>query len=109
MQLPEINPASAWAKLAEAVRDGLDASWVRITLAGSDDTLAPPPVVAGEPAGDGPFTIRVAAQNADGGSVTATPLVWAPVTAVAMGADGNPVLTLPGIGQVSTTAVRKIG
>lgn len=63
----------------------------------------------GEPAGDGPFKIRVAAQNATGGSVTAKPLVWAPVTAVAMGADGNPVLTLPGIGQVSTTAVRKIG
>jgi flagellar basal-body rod modification protein FlgD len=31
------------------------------------------------------------------------------VTAVAMGSDGNPVLTLPGIGQVSTTAVRQIG
>ncbi len=39
----------------------------------------------GEAAGDGPFTIRVAARNADGGAVTATPLVWAPVTAVAMG------------------------
>lgn len=63
----------------------------------------------GEDAGDGPFKIRVAAQNADGGAVTAKPLVWAPVTAVAMGSDGNPVLTLPGIGQVSTTAVRKIG
>ncbi|HEY0624255.1 flagellar hook assembly protein FlgD [Sphingomonas sp.] len=63
----------------------------------------------GEDAGDGPFKIRVAAQNADGGAVTAKPLVWAPVTAVGMGSDGNPVLTLPGIGQVSTTAVRKIG
>lgn len=63
----------------------------------------------GEDAGDGPFTIRVAAQNADGGGVSAKPLVWAPVTAVAMGKDGNAVLTLPGIGQVSTTAVRKIG
>jgi flagellar basal-body rod modification protein FlgD len=63
----------------------------------------------GEPAGDGPFTIRVAAQNADGDAVTARPLVWAPVTAVAMGSDGNPVLTLPGLGQVSTTAIRKIG
>ncbi|APR51576.1 flagellar hook capping protein [Sphingomonas koreensis] len=63
----------------------------------------------GEKAGDGPFKIRVAAQNADGGAVSAKPLVWAPVTAVAMGSDGNPVLTLPGIGQVSTTAVRKIG
>lgn len=63
----------------------------------------------GEDAGTGPFTIRVAAQNANGGAVSARPLVWAPVTAVAMGSDGNPVLTLPGIGQVSTTAVRKIG
>ncbi|HEV7287403.1 flagellar hook assembly protein FlgD [Sphingomonas sp.] len=63
----------------------------------------------GEPAGDGPFTIRVAARNANGGTVAAQPLVWAPVTAVAMGSDGNPVLTLPGIGQVSTTAVRQIG
>lgn len=63
----------------------------------------------GEPAGDGPFTIRVAARSANGDAVTAKSLVWAPVTAVAMGSDGNPVLTLPGIGQVSTTAVRQIG
>jgi flagellar basal-body rod modification protein FlgD len=63
----------------------------------------------GEPAGTGPFTIRVAARNADGDTVSAKPLVWAPVTSVAMGSDGNPMLTLPGIGQVSTTAIRKIG
>lgn len=63
----------------------------------------------GEPAGDGPFTIRVAARDAEGAAVTAKPLVWAPVTSVAMGSDGNPVLTLPGIGQVSTTAIRQIG
>lgn len=63
----------------------------------------------GEPAGDGPFTIRVAARDADGAAVTARPLVWAPVTSVAMGSDGNPILTLPGIGQVSTTAIRQIG
>lgn len=63
----------------------------------------------GEPAGDGPFTIRVAARSANGDAVAAQPLVWAPVTAVAMGSDGNPVLTLPGIGQVSTTAIRQIG
>lgn len=63
----------------------------------------------GEPAGDGPFTIRVAARSANGDAVAARPLVWAPVTAVAMGSDGNPVLTLPGIGQVSTTAIRQIG
>ncbi len=63
----------------------------------------------GEPAGTGPFKIRVAARNADGDAVTAKPLVWSPVTAVAMGSDGNPVLTLAGLGQVSTTAIRKIG
>jgi flagellar basal-body rod modification protein FlgD len=63
----------------------------------------------GEPAGTGPVTIRVAAQTASGGAVTAKSLVWAPVTSGAMGADGNPQLTLPGIGQVSTTAIRKIG
>ena len=36
-------------------------------------------------------------------------LVWAPVTSVTMGSDGNPILTLPGVGQVPITAVRKIG
>lgn len=63
----------------------------------------------GEPAGDGPFTLRVAARDADGAAVAAKSLVWAPVTSVAMGSDGNPILTLPGIGQVSTTAIRQIG
>ncbi len=63
----------------------------------------------GEPAGNGPFTIRVAARDANGEVVSAQPLVWAPVTSVAAGSDGNPVLTLPGIGQVSTTAIRQIG
>lgn len=64
---------------------------------------------SGDPAGAGPFTIRTAARNADGGSVTATPLVWAPVTSVTMGSDGTPLLTLPGIGQVSANSVRKVG
>jgi flagellar basal-body rod modification protein FlgD len=64
---------------------------------------------SGEPAGDGPFTIKVSARNADGGSVAARNLVWAPVASVALGADGAPILTLPGIGQVPITAVRKIG
>jgi flagellar basal-body rod modification protein FlgD len=64
---------------------------------------------SGGPAGSGPFTIRTAARNADGGSVTATPLVWAPVTSVTMGSDGTPLLTLPGIGQVSANSVRKVG
>jgi flagellar basal-body rod modification protein FlgD len=64
---------------------------------------------SGEAAGDGPFTVKVSARNADGGSVTATNLVWAPVTSVSLGSDGAPILTLPGIGQVPVTAVRKIG
>lgn len=64
---------------------------------------------AGDKAGDGPFTIKVAAQTGDGKPVAATPLVWAPVTSVALGADGTPILTLPGLGQVPVTAVRKIG
>ncbi|MES2986741.1 MAG: flagellar hook assembly protein FlgD [Pseudomonadota bacterium] len=63
----------------------------------------------GEAAGEGPFTIKVGARSAAGTPVTATPLVWAPVTSVALGSDGTPVLTLPGLGQVPITAVRKIG
>jgi flagellar basal-body rod modification protein FlgD len=64
---------------------------------------------SGEPAGDGPFQIKVGARNASGGAVVATPLVWAPVTSVSLGSDGSPVLTLPGLGQVPVSAVRKIG
>ncbi len=64
---------------------------------------------AGEAAGDGPFTVKVSARDANGAAVTARNLVWAPVTSVTIGSDGNPILTLPGIGQVPITAVRKIG
>lgn len=64
---------------------------------------------SGDAAGDGPFKITVSARNSDGGSVTATPLVWAPVTSVTTGSDGTPVLTLPGLGQVSASSVRKVG
>ena len=64
----------------------------------------PDTVTAGQPASNG-----TAARNADGGSVTATSLVWSPVTSVTMGSDGTPLLTLPGIGQVSTNTVRKVG
>lgn len=63
---------------------------------------------SGEPAGDGPFTITAVARNSAGGIVSTTPLVWAPVTTVAI-ADGEPVLTLPGLGQVPASAVRAIG
>ncbi|HEX8300343.1 flagellar hook assembly protein FlgD [Sphingomonas sp.] len=64
---------------------------------------------SGEPAGNGPFTIRVGAQNAEGKAVAAAPLVWAPVTSVSLGADGAPILTLPGLGQIPVSAVRKVG
>ncbi|MES2441660.1 MAG: flagellar hook assembly protein FlgD [Pseudomonadota bacterium] len=64
---------------------------------------------SGDAAGAGPFTIRASARGGDGGTVSATPLVWAPVTSVTMGSDGTPVLTLPGLGQVSANSVRKVG
>ena len=63
---------------------------------------------SGDAAGDGPFTVKVTARNADG-NVKATPLVWAPVSTVSMGADGKPALTLPGIGQISLDAVWQVG
>lgn len=63
---------------------------------------------AGEDAGSGPFNVSVTATDGTG-NVKAYPLVWAPVTAVAMGSDGKPSLTLPGIGNVSTDAVWQIG
>jgi flagellar basal-body rod modification protein FlgD len=61
----------------------------------------------GSDAGAGPFTVAVTAQNA-GKGVVARNLVWAPVESVST-ANGAPVLTLPGIGQVPVTAVRQIG
>jgi flagellar basal-body rod modification protein FlgD len=63
---------------------------------------------SGDPAGDGPFTVKTTARNADG-AVSATPLVWAPVSTVSLGTDGQPVLTLPGIGQVPLSAVWQVG
>ncbi|WP_342250275.1 flagellar hook assembly protein FlgD [Sphingomonas sp. OTU376] len=63
---------------------------------------------AGEDAGNGPFTVSVTATDGTG-NVKAYPLVWAPVTAVSMGSDGKPLLTLPGIGNVSTDAVWQVG
>jgi flagellar basal-body rod modification protein FlgD len=64
---------------------------------------------AGAAAGDGPFTVKISARDTEGGKVVARNLVWSPVTSVTLGADGNPILTLPGVGQVPITAVRKIG
>ncbi len=64
---------------------------------------------SGDPAGAGPFTIKASARDANGKSVAVQPLVWAPVTSVTAGSDGTPMLTLPGLGQVSANAIRKVG
>lgn len=62
---------------------------------------------AGEAAGAGPFRVTVDAR--DGAApVAARGLVWAPVAAVAV-SNGEPVLTLPGIGQINASAVRSVG
>jgi flagellar basal-body rod modification protein FlgD len=63
---------------------------------------------SGDPAGEGPFTVKVSARDADG-AVSARPLVWAPVSTVSMGPDGQPILTLPGIGNVPLSAVWQVG
>ena len=63
---------------------------------------------SGAPAGDGPFTVSAVARDAKNAVVSTKPLVWAPVTTVAI-ADGEPVLTLPGLGKVPASAVRAIG
>ena len=63
---------------------------------------------SGDPAGDGPFTVKVTASNGEG-MVKSAPLVWAPVSTVSMGSDGKPVLTLPGIGNVPVSAVWQVG
>lgn len=62
----------------------------------------------GTSAGDGPFTVAVAARDSAGKAVASRTLVWAPVTSVSMPTGSDPVLTLPGVGQVKTTAVRAI-
>ena len=62
---------------------------------------------SGEAAGDGPFTVTANAR-ADNKGVTSRTLVWAPVTSVSMPTGADPVLTLPGIGQVKPSAVRSI-
>lgn len=64
---------------------------------------------SGDAAGAGPFTIKASARGADGKPITATPLVWAPVTSVTAGSDGTPMLSLPGLGQISANTVRKVG
>lgn len=63
---------------------------------------------SGADAGTGPFNIGVLARKGNT-SVAARNLAWAPVAAVAIPASGPAQLTLPGLGQIPVTAVRKIG
>ncbi|MES2753277.1 MAG: flagellar hook capping FlgD N-terminal domain-containing protein [Pseudomonadota bacterium] len=63
---------------------------------------------AGADAGTGPFTVSVQARQ-DATTVAARTLVWAPVAAVAVPVSGPAQLTIPGLGQIPVTAVRKIG
>ncbi|WP_320452994.1 flagellar hook assembly protein FlgD [Sphingomonas sp. CFBP8993] len=62
----------------------------------------------GAAAGSGPFTITM---NANDGTaaVSGRPLVWAPVQSVSMPTNGEPVLTVAGLGQVNLSAVRSVG
>lgn len=62
----------------------------------------------GADTGTGPFNVSVVAR--DGAkAVAARTLVWVPVAAVSLPATGPAQLTLPGLGQVPVTAVRKVG
>lgn len=63
---------------------------------------------AGEDAGDGPFNVSVTATDGTG-NVKAAPLVWAPVSAVSMGSDGKPLLSVTGVGNVTTDAIWQVG
>ena len=62
----------------------------------------------GADAGPGPFTVSALARDGTK-AVSARTLVWAPVAAVAVPSTGPAQLTLPGLGQIPVTAVRKIG
>ncbi|OYY90423.1 MAG: flagellar hook capping protein [Sphingomonas sp. 28-66-16] len=120
---------TAWPRasggLAGAVELGGDATDVRVTIQDGSGQIVksvslgaqPKGTVnfdwdglteAGASAGAGPFTI-VATANNNGAKVDSTALVWAPVDSVSMPSGGPAILTLPGIGQIPTTAVRQIG
>ena len=62
----------------------------------------------GDPAGNGPFTVNVSANNS-GAVVGATPLVWAPVSSVSLSGSGAPSLTVSGVGQIPISRVRQVG
>lgn len=62
----------------------------------------------GDAAGPGPYTITVDAAAQDGTRVASRNLVWAPVASVTL-TDGEPVLSVAGIGQIKPSAVRQVG
>ena len=63
---------------------------------------------SGASAGNGPFTVSVAAQNA-GTAVTSRGLVWAPVQSVSVPSGGTPTLNVTGLGTVAVSDVRQVG
>ncbi len=61
---------------------------------------------AGAPAGAGPFTVTARATGADGKTVPARNLVWAQVGSVTF-TNGQPVLSVAGVGPVAPSAIRQ--
>ncbi|MBX9795373.1 flagellar hook assembly protein FlgD [Sphingomonas sp.] len=61
---------------------------------------------SGQPAAAGPYRINIAASN-DGKSVGTTNLVWAPVTSVSLPPNGTPKLNVAGVGEVTTSSIRR--
>jgi flagellar basal-body rod modification protein FlgD len=62
----------------------------------------------GEDVGDGPFIVTTTAINGSA-EVDSQPLVWAPVAAVSLPANGEPQLTIPGVGSVPVSEIRQVG
>ena len=64
----------------------------------------------GASAGDGPFTVSVAASNG-GMTVGSHSLVWAPVQSVSLpsAAGGSPSLNVTGVGPVDPSAIVQVG
>ena len=62
----------------------------------------------GTPAGAGPYTVTVTAQNG-GTNIASRGLVWAPVESVSNPGSGSPTLSVTGIGSVPISAIRQIG
>ncbi|MBN2973603.1 hypothetical protein JW805_16475 [Roseomonas aeriglobus] len=56
---------------------------------------------------EGPYTLSAIARNGTT-PVTSRTLVWAPVTSATLPNGSEPVLTLPGIGDVKASAVRAV-